>query len=180
MNKINLIIHKPLSDSDLKSILGSETKIITYPELSKYNNINELLPNSYDFVIILLLETPASGHWTALLKYNNGFEFFDSYGNAPDVDLTKWLTPQERLKLGESQKYLSFLLQGQPYIYNKVKYQIMKRGINTCGSHVAYRCFLFKKKQFNLLDYQKHVKNYTHLYGLTPDQLVATFVSNHL
>jgi hypothetical protein len=56
----------------------------------------------------------------------------------------------------------------------------MKRGVNTCGDHVAYRCFLFKKKQFNLKDYQKHVANYTRLYGLTPDQLVAKFVGENL
>ena len=180
MNRIEQIMRKPLSDTDLKSILGSETRIITYPDLSKYNNIEELLPNSYDFVIILLLETPASGHWTGLLRYNDGYEFFDSYGNAPDADLTHWLTPQERLKLGESEKYLSFLLQGKQYIYKKIKYQVMKRGVNTCGDHVAYRCWLFKKKQFNLKDYQKHIRNYTHLYGLTPDQLVAKFVGDHL
>ena len=124
MNRIEQIMRKPLSDTDLRHILG-DCKIITYPELSKYNNINELLPNPYDFVIILLLESPASGHWTALLKYNNGYEFFDSYGNPPDYDLSHWLTPQERLKLGESQKYLSYLLQGNPYVYNKIKYQVM-------------------------------------------------------
>ena len=98
MNRIEQIMKKPLSDTDLRNILG-DCKIITYPELSKYNNIEELLPNSYDFVIILLLESPASGHWTCLLRYNDGYEFFDSYGNAPDYDLSHWLTPQERLKL---------------------------------------------------------------------------------
>ena len=101
MNKIQEIMRKPLSDSDLRSILG-DCKIITYPELSKYNNIEELLPNSYDFSIILLLETVASGHWTGLLRFNDGYDFCDSYGNEPDADLTHWLTPQERLKLGES------------------------------------------------------------------------------
>ena len=146
MNRIEQIMRKPLSDTDLKTIIGEDTKIITYPELSRYNNIEELLPNPYDFVVILLLESPASGHWLCLLRYNNGYEFFDSYGNPPDYDLSHWLTPQERLKLGESQKYLSYLLQGNPYVYSKIKYQVMRRGVNTCGDHVAYRCFLFKKK----------------------------------
>ena len=84
--------------------------------------------------------------WTldrTFLRYNDGYEFFDSYGNAPDYDLSHWLTSQERLKLGESQKYLCFLLQGKPYVYNKIRYHVMKRGVNTCGSHVAYRCWLF-------------------------------------
>ena len=77
MNRIEQTMRKPLSDTDLKTILGEETRIITYPELSKYNNIEELLPNPYDFMIILILESPASGHWTCLLRYNNGYEFFE-------------------------------------------------------------------------------------------------------
>ena len=75
---------------------------------------------------------------------------------------------------------MSLLLQGKLYVYNKIKYQVMRRGVNTCGDHVSYRCFLFKKKQFNLRDYQKHIENSTRLYGLTPDQLVAKFVSDNL
>ena len=51
MNRIEQIMKKPLSDTDLRNILG-DCKIITYPALSKYNNIEELLPNSYDFVIV--------------------------------------------------------------------------------------------------------------------------------
>jgi len=121
MNGIEQIMKKPLSDTDLKTILGEDTKIITYPELSKYNNIEELLPNSYDFVIILLLESPTSGHWLGLLRYNDRYDFFVSYGNPPDYDLSHWLTPNERLKLGENTKYLSLLLQGQLYVYDKIK-----------------------------------------------------------
>ena len=33
---------------------------------------------------------------------------------------------------------------------------------------------------FNLKDYQDYMKNYTRLYGLTPDQLVAQFVSKYI
>jgi hypothetical protein len=55
----------------------------------------------------------------------------------------------------------------------------MKPNINTCGSHVAYRCHKFKTAGFNLKDYQQHVYNYCRVYGLTPDQLVAQFVSRY-
>ena len=72
MNRMNQIIRKPLSDADLKTILG-DCKIITYPELAKYNSLDELLPKAYDFVIVLLLETSQSGHWCALLRYSNTF-----------------------------------------------------------------------------------------------------------
>ena len=126
MNRINQIIRKPLSVADLKRILGSETRIITYPQLANYRTIEELLPKAYDFVIILLLETPQSGHWTSLIIYGSQVEYFDSYGYPPDYDLTHWLTPLQRLKLGESKNYLSYLLQGRNYIYNKIKFQQMK------------------------------------------------------
>ena len=179
MNRIKQIIRKPLSDADLKHILG-DCKIITYPELAKYNNLDELLPKQYDFVIILLLETPQSGHWTSLIRYGSQVEYFDSYGYPPDYDLSHWLTPLQRLKLGESKKYLTSLLQGRNYIYNKVKYQQMKPNINTCGSHVAYRCHKFKTAGFSLKDYQQHVNNYCRLYGLTPDELVAKFISQYI
>ena len=103
MNRINQVMRKPLSETDIKTILG-DCKILTYPQLAKYDTLDQLLPRPYDFVIILLLESPASGHWTALLRYSDGYEFVDSYGNNVDADLTHWLTPQERLKLGESKK----------------------------------------------------------------------------
>ena len=93
MNKINQIIKKPLSDANLKSILGTETRIITYPELANYRTIEELLPRADDFVIILLLESPQSGHWCCLIKVPSQFEYFDSYGFPVDYDLTHWLTP---------------------------------------------------------------------------------------
>ena len=107
--------------------------------------------------IIFFLESQHSGHWTALLRYSNVFVDFDSYGFNVDYDLTHWLTPLQRLKLGESRKYRSYLLQGRNYIYNTVKYQQMKPNVNTCGSHVAYRCHKFKTAGFNLKDYQQRV-----------------------
>ena len=164
----------------LKDILGSDVKILTYPDLAKYNNLDELLPRAYDYVIILLLESPSSGHWCALLRYSSVFEWFDSYGFPVDYDLTHWLSPLHRLKLGESKKYLCYLLQGRNFMYNKVKYQQMKPNVNTCGSHVAYRCHKFKTASFTLRDYQQHVYNACKVNGLTPDELVAKFVSSML
>ena len=100
MNRIKQVMRKPLSEADLKRILGSDTKIITYPDLAKYTDINQLLPAPNDFVVILIVEDETqdviSGHWTAVLKYDNLFEFFDPYGNAPDYDLKKWMTKDQR------------------------------------------------------------------------------------
>ena len=164
----------------LKPFLGSDTKILNYPQLAKYNSIEELLPKPYDFCVVLLLETPVSGHWCALIRNPSQYEWFDSYGNAPDADLSKWLTPSQRINLKENTYYLSNLLQGRNYVYNKVKYQQLRQGVNTCGDHISYRCYKLKNEGSNLKDYQDHMKKYSKLYGLTPDQLVASFVSKYI
>jgi hypothetical protein len=39
MNRIKQVMRKPLSKTDIKTILGSDTKILTYPQLAKYNSI---------------------------------------------------------------------------------------------------------------------------------------------
>ena len=109
--KTEKLIKKPLSDNEIERILGKATKLITYPELAKYTDLNQLLPAPTDVVVILIVEDETqdviSGHWTAVLKYDNLFEFFDPYGNAPDYDLKSWMTKQQRAKLQEDKPYLS-------------------------------------------------------------------------
>ena len=62
MNRIKQVMRKALSETDSKTILGSDTKIITYPDLVDYNTLQELLHKPYVSCIILLLEAPVSGH----------------------------------------------------------------------------------------------------------------------
>ena len=61
------LIHKALSDSDIRKILGHETKIIKYSELARFTNLNELLPNPLDRLrhrgdFGLLLQSLARSH----------------------------------------------------------------------------------------------------------------------
>jgi len=102
VSKADKLIKKPLSDTDIKRILGRATKLITYPDLAKYTDINQLLPAPNDFAVILIVEDETqdviSGHWTALLKYDNVFEFFDPYGNPPDYDLKITAEPKTHLQ----------------------------------------------------------------------------------
>ena len=112
VSKADKLIKKPLSDTEIKRILGKSTKLLTYPDLAKYSDLNQLLPAPNDFAVILIVEDETrdviSGHWTALLKYDNVFEFFDPYGNPPDYDLKKWMTKEQRAKLREDKPYLSY------------------------------------------------------------------------
>ena len=43
MNRIKQVMRKPLSEADLRTILG-DCKILTYPQLAKYNTLEELSP----------------------------------------------------------------------------------------------------------------------------------------
>jgi hypothetical protein len=74
------MIATPLSDDDIRTILGSDTKILKYSELSEYSNLNELLPRPIDFAIILYEHSRNSGHWVALSLYNGMYEIFDPFG----------------------------------------------------------------------------------------------------
>ena len=95
------LVHKALSDSDIRAILGENTKIIKYSELSGYKDLDDLRPNLLDSVIILYEHSESVGHWVALLKYNNIFEFFDPYGLIPDKELA-WVSLKTRQSLIEA------------------------------------------------------------------------------
>ena len=179
-NKVNKLVHKALSDEELKVILGKNLKIVMYPDLAKYTTIEQLLPNPNDYCIILIVESESkfniSGHWCALLKYDGIYEWFDPYGNDVDVDLMTWMDRKTRVRLHESKPYLTYLLKGRKYIYNKVKYEVLKTGVNTCGSHSSYRIYQFLKYSRTLEDYQKHMQDLSKQFGIGYDKIVASFV----
>jgi len=138
------IIETPMGDDDIKFYLPN-SKIIKYSELSKYKNIDELLPNNKDFVFCLYEESKNSGHWTALTKHlKNGkliISYFDSYGGKIDEPLN-WLSKSENINLHQDRKLLSNLLNKCPYKveYNPIKYQSEDKAhdINSCGRHATF------------------------------------------
>ena len=95
------LIHKALSDPDIRTILWANTKIIKYSELANISSLDELLPRLVDVCVILYEESLNRGHWVALLKYNEMSERFDSYGMKPDKEL-QWINMKKRLMLKKS------------------------------------------------------------------------------
>ena len=95
MSNIQRIIKKPLSDADLKHILGDDLNIVKYADLSKESSLESLLPRTTDYCIILIEEEQDSGHWVALMRYDNTVEFFDPYGKKWDTELA-WISPEKR------------------------------------------------------------------------------------
>ena len=49
---LDKIVKHPLSDTELKTILGNNLKIIMYPDVAKYSSIEQLFPNPFDYCII--------------------------------------------------------------------------------------------------------------------------------
>lgn len=109
MSSVLKIMRTPLSDSDIRKILGNDIKIIVYPDLSKYSNLGDLLPANRDCCIILYELKQLSGHWTCLTRDGDLFTFFDSYGLKPDSEL-RWISSVQRSALNENTPYLSNLL----------------------------------------------------------------------
>lgn len=145
-----------MSNNDFKNMLGDDIKIIEFPKLEQYNNINELLPLKKDYCIIFYIENIINGsqvgHWTALMRDNNKYFFFDSYGITEKNELS-FISKQKRLKYNEDINYLDKLLKNTNYTNNKYKYQKFKNNINTCGRYVLIILFLFiNMKKFNFDD----------------------------
>ena len=74
-----------LSDKDILRLVGNRANIILYPDLHKYNTLDQIL-DPYDACVLLYEAKPRFGHWCCLLKtYDiNGalIEFFDQIGRA--------------------------------------------------------------------------------------------------
>ena len=63
------LIHRALSDDDIRKILGREAKILKYSDLDELLDLGELLPSPTDNCIILYEDRPDKGRWAGLLKY---------------------------------------------------------------------------------------------------------------
>ena len=174
------IIADPMDDLEIKHYLPN-AKIIKYNELSRYNSINQLLPNETDYCIILYEDSPNQGHWVCLSRYPKGkngtVEFFDPYSGSPDSQLN-WVPMQERQQLGQGRKLLTPLLNNctQKVIYNPIKYQKESPQINDCGRHCVYRILCLLKKGMDLDQYYKHIVELMKQTGLDADGVVSSQV----
>jgi len=179
MSDIQRIIRKPLSDADLKHILGEDLKIIKYSELSSYSSLESLLPKTKDYCIILYEEEPDSGHWVALLRYGLVVEFFDPYGKKWDTELT-WIPKAKRQELGETQRYLSGLMERSTLkrIYSPYHFEKESNTVNTCGSHCAHRIYRLQKEDMDLTDYYSYMEEAEEKVHASPDEVVAEFVES--
>jgi len=154
-----------LSNIDIEYCLDGKTNIIIYPNLEKFNSIDELL-DPYDNCVILYMTKKNYGHWCCFYRVNGMIEFFDSYGIEPDMEL-KEINKNFRNKNGQKIPYLTELLlkSDKEISYNNYKLQKLSPSIATCGRHCVVR---IANKDIPIDDYANILKSLGN-----PDEVVT-------
>lgn len=169
---------KMMNDNDFARY-GLRDKIIKYSELKNYNNINDLLTEPIDFRIILIESSYNCGHWTAILKYKNIIEWFNSYGTRTGYDFNFIANEISRM-LGQGRNDLLELLRkkhpSQQLFYNKKRLQKNVEGINTCGRWVIAR-ILSCKCGYELDDFIQKCEQKKEETGKPYDILVVDWIN---
>ena len=140
MDKIIKLEDKSLSSADIMRIMGGMVQIIAYPDLEKYNSVEQLFKSSNNIILFFEEDKKGSsniGHWEAICKRGNVIEFFDSYGLAVDK-CRDWLTKNKLIQLKETKPELTRLTNkaiddGYFLLWNHIQYQSYKKDVSTCG-----------------------------------------------
>jgi len=177
-DEVKQVEEDPLDDLELKKLLGNP-RILKYDELSKYRDLNDLLPKKRDYVILLYLDAPNKGHWTCLIRNNNDVYFFCSYGSKVDEPLS-WVPITIRMKLRVCVPFLTRMFNNNTSLntyYSPVKYQKERDDVNTCG---RYCVLLIKKFQeepdYNLDKFYEYLTSMKNKFNLSYDEVVSTLI----
>jgi hypothetical protein len=164
----------PLSDGDIRKILGRDIKIITYPDLGNMSSINQAFDKKGRCIMLYLTENDSTGHWVCMLNKPGAIEFFDPYGEAPEAAL-ETVSEENKEALGEDQPLLTRLLRasGKKVYYNTYPFQKDKADVNTCGRHSVVRCLY---APYSLAKYKKVMDSS----GMTPDNFVSALTAEKL
>jgi hypothetical protein len=177
-NEIDSIEETPISDKAILQYLP-DARILTYPELKNYNNIEELLTHNKSYVIILYLQQRDSGHWASISRLNNVLYFFCSYGSNP-LEPLKWASKKMRIELDEEIPYLNNLLDKtkMKILYNDCDYQNERVNIATCGRlNLMWLNFMLDDKG-DLFDFYKYMKKLKTKMNMNYDEIASYFYSS--
>lgn len=162
------------SDSDIRTMLRGNVKIMTYKDLTNYPTIEKALEEFGR--IALLYETKDNfGHWCCVFYGpKNRIYFFDPYGIRIDDQLL-YIDPKFRMKNNQDFRYLSYLLKNtdKKIDYNDYSLQSEKEGVNTCGRWVVVRMM------FNFLDSDEFAKLFSPDSNLSSDDLVLAYTKQY-
>lgn len=153
----------------------NQIMIKIYNELNDVEDIMQILPETICVCFVLLKTSEDSGHWTCLVRNNNTIYYFDSYGVAPDGELSR-IAPNVRYQLHENQRSLTRLIHtvshGFTFSYNNMQFQQYSPRVNTCGKW----CYAFARCVFDgvsLDDFQERMHQLKDEYKCSYDDLVC-------
>jgi hypothetical protein len=175
---VNKIERDAMGDDDIRYYTGDGLRIMTLNDISKYNNIVDILPKTKDYIYILYESKPNFGHWVLLTRHNNIISYFDPYGYKIDYPI-KWASPQMREELN-IKPYLTNLLNKSDFDieYNGFIFQNRNNlDIATCGRHCTFRLLTFLNYDMlldNYIDMMKYIKKKT---GATYDKIVSDLIN---
>lgn len=171
MKQLKELKKKSLSDSDIMNLLKGQSRIMSYPTLTEYDNLDDAM-GKYGAIVLLYETKEHYGHWTAVFKLDdNTVEFFDSYAMRPDDELA-FIPEHFRISNDELYPHLTYLLYSSGYDieYNDYKLQSKKKDMNTCGRHVVTRLL------FRWLDIDEYA-NMIKQFNMSPDNFVTYFTN---
>jgi hypothetical protein len=164
----------PLSDGDIRKVLGDDISIVNYPMLEGMGSIDEAFDKKGRCVLLFPNSSPTSGHWCAMIRRPDSIEFFDPYGDKPETQ-KKGLSEEEKQEYNIDQPLLTQLFKqsGLPVYYNGKGFQEDKSSIATCGRHAISRLLYAPD---SLETYDKKIKTS----GMKPDDFVSGLTYNAL
>lgn len=166
-----------LSDKQVLNLIDKKANLILYPDLHKYNTIDEIL-RPYNACILLFEAKPNYGHWCCIFKIDeNLLEFFNPYGGYPD-DSLDYIPMRFRKISNQYYPHLSYLMLNSPYelSYNEHKFQKHDKNIKTCGRWCALRLIC---KDMSLKQFHKFINYGTDALGIDGDKFV-TLLTMHI
>ena len=177
---LNNRIRSPLSDADIERYFGAgkESEVIKYSELEKYSTIDELLPEPFDFRILLIETKENVGHWVLVLKYKDTIEYFNSYGVNADTQKGTLCKVMNSM-LGQKENFITKLVNKSNYKYlvNNVPFQSKNPEVATCGRWCILRVICCKDIQMNLSQFSILILSNCKKLGITPDTLVSMWIN---
>jgi hypothetical protein len=155
----------PMSDYDLRQLLGNNITIRTNRQIENETDIDNLFDNEGRLILLYTPDDPKFGHWVCLIRNADSIYYFDPYGDKPDL-------PGD---LNGRPPVLTNLLKekGLPVFYNTHPYQKLKEDIATCGRWCAVRLHYKNKTEDQFFRIVKKFKG-------CPDDFVAAFVYNFI
>lgn len=157
-----------LGSGEIYDKLNKKVRIISYKQLSQFNNLDEVL-SPFGRVIILYEIVDSFGHWTCVFRRGKGeVEFFDSYSGLPDsqfrfIDKNFKTSDYGTFPLLTSMLYES----GYKIFYNDVPLQSKNRKIATCGHFCVLRLIFSNVNEYEFANMWINKK-------FSPDYLVMS------